>query len=38
MPEILISGNHQKIAEYRKEEQKRKTKELRPDLMGDEDE
>lgn len=38
VPEILISGNHQKIAEYRKEEQKRKTKELRPDLMGDEDE
>lgn len=38
VPEVLISGNHQRIAEYREEEQKRKTKELRPDLMGDEDE
>ena len=37
VPEVLLSGNHQKIAIYRKEEQIRKTKELRPDLlMGDE--
>ena len=33
VPEVLLSGNHQKIAEYRKEEQIRKTKELRPDLL-----
>ena len=37
VPEILLSGNHAKIAEYRYNEQLRKTKELRPDLLvGDE--
>lgn len=34
VPEVLLNGNHQKIAEYRKEEQIKKTKELRPDLNG----
>ena len=38
VPEILLSGHHQNIAEYRKLEQIKKTKELRPDLMEDNDE
>lgn len=38
VPEILLSGNHEKINEYRKNEQIRKTKELRPDLLGDKNE
>ena len=37
VPEVLLSGNHAKIDEYRLQEQIRKTKELRPDLLeGDE--
>ena len=35
VPEILLSGNHAKIDEYRYQERIRKTKELRPDLLGD---
>ena len=39
LPEILLSGDHEKIDEYRYSEQIRKTKELRPDLIqGDADE
>ena len=38
VPEVLLSGNHQLIKEYRYQEQLRKTKELRPDLLGDENE
>ena len=38
VPDILISGNHQKIAEYREIEKIKKTQELRPDLMRDKDE
>ena len=38
VPDVLLSGNHQKIREYRALEQIKKTKDLRPDLMGDEDE
>ena len=39
VPEVLLSGNHAKIDEFRKNEQIRKTKEIRPDLlMGDESE
>lgn len=38
VPEILLSGNHEKINDYRKSEQIRKTKELRPDLLGDKNE
>ena len=38
VPDVLISGNHQKIAEWRKNEQLKKTQNLRPDLMGDENE
>ncbi len=33
VPEVLISGDHKKIDEYRKTEQIRKTKENRPDLL-----
>lgn len=33
VPEILLSGNHQKIDAWRKEEQIKKTKKRRPDLL-----
>lgn len=33
VPEVLISGDHKKIEEYRKQESIKKTKELRPDLL-----
>ena len=33
VPEVLISGDHKKIDEYRKQEQIRITKENRPDLL-----
>ena len=33
VPKVLLSGDHKKIAEYRKQEKIKKTKELRPDLM-----
>lgn len=35
VPDILISGNHQKINEYRATSRIEKTKALRPDLMED---
>jgi len=38
VPEVLISGNHAKIAEYRKEEQLKRTKERRPDLLENKNE
>ncbi len=38
VPEVLLSGNHKLIDEYRKEERQRLTKENRPDLMGGKDE
>lgn len=38
VPEILLSGDHQKIAKYRHEEQIRLTKENRPDLLEAKDE
>ncbi len=38
VPEVLLSGNHAKIREYRLQEQQKRTKERRPDLlMGDRD-
>lgn len=37
VPDVLLSGDHKKIAEYRLNEQKRKTKELRPDLLEDQE-
>lgn len=33
VPDVLLSGNHKLIEEYRKREQLKKTKELRPDLL-----
>lgn len=33
VPEVLMSGNHAKINEYRKNEQIKRTQERRPDLM-----
>ncbi len=33
VPEILLSGNHQKIEKYQKEESLRITKQFRPDLL-----
>ena len=33
VPDVLLSGNHQNIAKWRHEEQIKKTKERRPDLM-----
>jgi tRNA (guanine37-N1)-methyltransferase len=33
VPEVLLSGNHQKIDQWRKEMQKKRTQEKRPDLM-----
>ena len=35
VPEVLISGDHKKIAEYRYQEQLRITREVRPDLLED---
>lgn len=34
VPEVLLSGDHKKIAEYRYEESLKRTKERRPDLLG----
>ena len=33
VPDILLSGNHKKIDEWRKEESEKRTKERRPDLI-----
>ncbi|GAG85036.1 unnamed protein product, partial [marine sediment metagenome] len=33
VPEILLSGNHKKIAEWRKKQAKIKTEKLRSDLL-----
>ena len=33
VPEVLLSGNHKKIEQYRREEQIKKTRERRPDLL-----
>lgn len=33
VPEVLLSGNHQKIAQWRKEKALEKTKKVRPDLL-----
>ena len=37
VPRVLLSGDHKKIAEYRLNEQLKKTKELRPDLLEAQD-
>jgi tRNA (guanine37-N1)-methyltransferase len=33
VPEVLVSGNHEKIAEWRYNESLKRTKERRPDLL-----
>ena len=38
VPEVLLSGHHKNIDDYRCQEQINKTKKLRPDLLGDKDE
>ena len=35
VPEILVSGNHQKVARWRKEQAMRRTRQRRPDLLDD---
>lgn len=35
VPDVLISGNHQEIEKYRKNESIKKTQEIRPDLLQD---
>ena len=34
VPEVLLSGNHERIARFREREAWRKTLENRPDLLG----
>src|ERR1700736_3289139 len=34
IPDILLSGNHAEIAEWRKEQARKRTKQNRPDLLG----
>lgn len=35
VPQVLLSGNHQKVAQWRREESLKLTKKLRPDLLQD---
>ena len=35
VPEVLLSGDHARIAEWRREESRRRTKERRPELQGE---
>ena len=35
VPDVLLSGNHAEIAAWRKEQALRRTRENRPDLLGD---
>jgi tRNA (guanine37-N1)-methyltransferase len=34
VPEVLISGDHAKIAQWRKDEAKKRTRKFRPDLKA----
>ena len=34
VPEVLLSGDHKKIEEYRQSERIRRTKEAREDILG----
>ena len=34
VPEVLVSGDHKKVAEWREEQSARRTKERRPDLLN----
>jgi len=33
VPEVLLSGNHEKIAQWRRDQSLKKTKKIRPDLL-----
>ena len=35
VPEVLLSGNHQKIKEWREQQALENTKKRRPDLLGE---
>ncbi len=35
VPEVLLSGDHARVAEWRRRERIRRTRERRPDLLGD---
>jgi tRNA (guanine37-N1)-methyltransferase len=35
VPDVLLSGNHQKIAQWQREQAMRRTAENRPDLLKD---
>jgi tRNA (guanine37-N1)-methyltransferase len=35
VPDVLLSGHHAKIAEWRREQQVERTKRRRPDLLGE---
>jgi tRNA (guanine37-N1)-methyltransferase len=35
VPEVLLSGNHGEIAKWRKEQSQKRTRENRPDLLGE---
>ncbi|TIU45138.1 MAG: tRNA (guanosine(37)-N1)-methyltransferase TrmD, partial [Mesorhizobium sp.] len=35
IPDVLVSGNHKKIAEWRRAEAEKLTRERRPDLLAD---
>ena len=37
VPDVLLSGNHKKIDEWRKEQTLKRTRERRPDLIKDQD-
>lgn len=37
VPEVLLSGDHKKIAQWRAEQSERRTKDLRPDLINEAD-
>jgi tRNA (guanine37-N1)-methyltransferase len=36
VPEVLLSGDHGKVAEWRREQREQRTRERRPDLLSDE--
>lgn len=35
VPEVLLSGDHAKVEEWRREQRRKRTEERRPDLLGD---
>jgi tRNA (guanine37-N1)-methyltransferase len=37
VPEVLLSGNHAEIEKWRREQARRRTREVRPDLLDEED-